>query len=169
MKLSSFVCAFALLATTFFAGNASAHDKLDEHTIEELAANPVMIQNAELSLDPLEQTEQIAAMIEVVFEPLEQDVPGIVDKMIAIADCESYGGNDGILMHIDTNGRLIKGATSDTGVFQVLLNTHRDHYRRYGLDPREVADNIKFARVLVEGRLARGSWAYADWVCARLV
>ena len=69
-------------------------------------------------------------------------------------------------MHIGPDGRLIKGATSDSGVFQVLLYTHRDHYGSLGLDPRQVDDNIKFARVLVEGRLARGSWAYADWVCA---
>lgn len=168
MKLRSLWCTIALVAIPF-ATNASAQPAMTGEVIKQLEADPVMIENDQLSLDPVEQTQQIAAMIEVVFKPLEPKVPGIVNKMTAIADCESYGGRDGLMMHVNPDGQIIKGATSDTGVFQVLLYTHRKHYTRYGLDPRQVDDNIKFARILVEGRLARGSWAYADWVCAKLV
>jgi len=139
------------LAATMLAGNANAE----------------MLDNGELSLDPAEQTEQIESMIEIVFEPMEKKVPGIIKKMTKIADCESYGGNDGLIMHIKSDGALARNSKSTaTGAFQVLLGYHRKTYSKLGLDPRQVEDNLLFARFLVEGRISRGQWAYADWECA---
>ena len=102
-----------------------------------------------------------------MFAPLEPAIPGVVDAMIQIADCESYGGQDGMLMHIDPDGELVENPRSSaTGVFQVLLYTHRDDYESLGLDPRSVLDNIKFARKLVERRYMRGLNPYEDWECS---
>jgi len=152
MKIRSLICALALAAVAF-AGNANAE----------------MLENSELSLNPEIQTEQIETMIAIVFDPLEAKVPGIVNKMIDIADCESYGGNDGMIMHINPEGEIVANSSprsSATGVLQVLLITHRPTYTEMGLDPIQVGDNLMFGRHLVEGRLERGQHPFADWVCA---
>jgi len=135
--------------------------------IQPPVASQLALSNARLSSDPLAQTEQIKEEIVTVFSPLEPAIPGVVEAMIQIADCESYGGQDGMLMHIDPDGELVENPRSSaTGVFQVLLYTHRDDYESLGLDPRSVLDNIKFARKLVERRYMRGLNPYEDWECS---
>lgn len=128
---------------------------------------PLPLSNARLSPDPSTQTAQIISVIEQTFAPLEDDIPGVVESMIQIADCESYGGIDGMLMHKDPAGELVKNPRSSAaGVFQVLLYTHRSDYEDLGLDPRGVVDNIQFARKLVERRHERGLNPYGDWECS---
>ncbi len=135
--------------------------------IQPPVATPLALSNARLSSDPLAQTQQIKAEITKVFAPLEPAIPGVVEAMIRIADCESYGGPDGMLMHVGPDGELVENPRSSaTGVFQVLLYTHRDDYEALGLDPRSVLDNIKFARKLVERRHIQGVDPYADWECS---
>ena len=138
-------------------------------TAATLMATPAMaemLDNSELSLDPATQTEQIVEMIEIVFEPLETQVPGVVEQMVRIADCESYGGRDGMIMHLDPSGELVYNPSprsSATGVLMVLLITHRPTYTQLNLDPTQVGDNIVFGRYLVEGRLQRGLEPFGDW------
>ena len=161
MKIRS-LCALTLVAiTVMIAGNANAHHTLTAEVIEEILEQPEMLDNSELSLNPAEQAEQIEAMIEEVFEPMEEVVPGIVDKMNDIAECESNK------LQLDVNGRLIRGQTSDSGIFQVLLVTHRPDYQRIRLDPQNAPDNVVFARFLVERKVKQGRRnVYEDWVCA---
>jgi hypothetical protein len=151
MKLRSLTSAFAL-AATLFAGNANAE----------------MLENSELSLDPVQQTDQIEAMIETVFEPLEKKVPGVVKKMIKIADCESYGGRDGLIMHVDQSGQLIRNTETKRarGVFQIVPNPHDKMAASMGLDVVKVSDNIQYSRFLVEDRIRMGHKPFTDWVCA---
>lgn len=121
-----------------------------------------LLDNEQLSLDPTEQKEQLEVMIEVVFKPLEQKVPGIVSKMKNIADCESN------IQHLLPDGSLKVNPDPDSsasGVFQVLLITHRPDYQRIDLDPRNAADNVKFARYMVERKLRSGRPPFEDWVC----
>lgn len=135
--------------------------------IQPPVAPPLPLSNARLSSDPDTQTQQIKEEIIKVFSPLEPVIPGVVATMIQIADCESYGGPDGRLMHIGPDGELVANPRSSaTGVFQVLLYTHRDDYEALGLDPRSVVDNIAFARKLVERRHLRGLNPYGDWECS---
>jgi len=130
-------------------------------------ASQLALSNARLSEDPYTQTKQIKEEIIAVFTPLEPVIPGVVEAMIQIADCESYGGQDGLLMHIGPDGELVENSRSSAaGVFQVLLYTHRDDYEALGLDPRSVIDNIKFARKLVERRHLRELDPYGDWECS---
>ena len=141
---------------------AAVHYRIQPAPVAQLA-----LSNARLSDDPYLQTEQIKQEITKVFAPLEPTVPGVVEAMIRIADCESYGGLDGMLMHIGPDGGLVENPhSSAAGVFQVLLYTHRSDYEELGLDPRGVIDNIWFARKLVERRLQRGLSPYGDWQCA---
>jgi len=131
------------------------------------ALPPLPLSNARLSPDPAAQTAQLATLIQETFGPLEEDIPGVVDAMIDIADCESYGGNDGMIMHIGPDGELVKNPRSSAaGAFQVLLYLHRADYEQLGLDPRSVIDNVQFAKELVERRHARGLNPYGDWECA---
>lgn len=149
MIRSSLICAVAT-AATLMATTAMAE----------------MLDNSELSLDPATQTVQIVEMIETVFEPLAAQVPGVVAQMISIADCESYGGRDGMIMHLDPSGELVYNPSpksSAAGVLMVLLITHRPTYTQLGLDPTQVGDNIVFGRYLVEGRLQRGLEPFGDW------
>gem|GEM_PF-972828 len=128
---------------------------------------PLPLANPRLSLDPVTQTAQLTSAITEAFLPLEEDIPGIVDDMLTIADCESYGGKDGLLMHVGPDGELVKNPNSSAaGVFQVLLYLHRDDYANLGLDPRQVGDNIEFAKELVERRHKRGLSPYGDWECS---
>jgi len=152
---TTLLCALTIVATTSlmpFAKTASAE----------------MLDNSELSLDPAKQTDQIEAMIETVFEPLEEKVPGVVKKMIKIADCESYGGRDGLIMHIDKAGKLIRNAKTKRarGVFQIVPNPHDKMAASMGLDVTKVSDNIQYSRFLVEDRLRMGDKPFTDWVCA---
>ena len=151
MRLSTLICALALVATT-------------TATI----ANAEMLDNSDLSLDPVAQTEQIETMIEIVFEPLEPKVPGVVEKMIQIADCESYGGRDGLIMHVDYSGNLIRNHETGRarGVFQIVPNPHDKMAASLGLDVTEVSDNISYSRFLVEDRIRMGDNPFSDWVCA---
>jgi hypothetical protein len=151
MKLRSLTSAFAL-AATLFAGNANAE----------------MLENSELSLDPVQQTDQIEAMIATVFEPLEKKVPGVMKKMIKIADCESYGGRDGLIMHVDQSGQLIRNTETKRarGVFQIVPNPHDKMAASMGLDVVKVSDNIQYSRFLVEDRIRMGHKPFTDWVCA---
>lgn len=136
----------ALLAT-LMAGNASAET----------------LKNEDLSLDPNTQTAQIKEVIEAEFADLG---PQVVKKAIRIADCESYGGRDGLIMHIGPDGKLVRNPKSSAGgVFQTLLKTHGPTARKLGLDLTQVSDNVKFARYLVDGRRSRGQHMFADWVC----
>jgi len=138
------------------------HAQIQPPVVSQLA-----LSNARLSADPYLQTKQIKAEIIRVFEPLEPRIPGVVEAMITIADCESYGGFDGNLMHIDPDGELVKNSRSSAaGVFQVLLYTHRADYEALGLNPRGVLDNIEFARELVLRRYERGLDPYGPWECA---
>jgi hypothetical protein len=135
--------------------------------IQPPVASQLALSNARLSSDPLAQTQQLKEEIVKVFSPLESAIPGVAEAMIRIADCESYGGQDGMLMHIGPDGELVENSRSSaTGVFQVLLYTHRSDYEALELDPRSVIDNIKFARKLVERRQARGLNPYGDWECS---
>jgi hypothetical protein len=135
--------------------------------IQPPVASQLALSNARLSTDPLTQTQQLKEEIIKIFTPLESAIPGVVTAMIRIADCESYGGYDGMLMHIGPDGELVKNPRSSAaGVFQVLLYTHRSDYEALGLDPRSVIDNIKFARKLVERRHVRGLSPYGDWECS---
>lgn len=145
MTRRSLICAVALAAIAF-AGNANAE----------------MLDNNELSANPAVQAEQIETMIEVVFEPLEPQVPGIVDKMMDIAQCEST------MQHLLPNRRLVRNTKSSAaGVFQVLLVLHRPDYQKLGLDPRNVSDNIEFSAYLVERKIRQGRRnVFEDWVCA---
>ena len=141
---------------------AAIHSRIETPVAAQLA-----LSNARLSADPATQTAQIKQVIEDTFAPLESEIPGVTKTMINIADCESYGGIDGMLMHIDPTGELITNAhSSAAGVFQVLLYTHRSDYENLGLDPRGVLDNVQFARELVERRHNRGLYPYGDWECA---
>jgi len=151
MIRSSLICAVATVAT-LMATTAMAE----------------MLDNSELSLDPATQTEQITTMIEIVFEPLAVQVPGVVDQMVRIADCESYGGRDGMIMHIDTGGQLITNAVTGRarGVFQIVPNPHDRMATSMGLDVTKVADNIEYSLFLVTDRIRMGDSPYKDWVCA---
>ena len=127
-------------------------------------ANAEMLDNNELSQNATVQAEQVVNMIEIVFEPLESIVPGIVDKMIDIGDCESglnqLRPNRTLIVNPDPN-------SSAAGVFQILLITHKPDYQRENLNPAEVADNIQFARFMVERKIGQGrNNVYEDWVCA---
>lgn len=151
-----------LMAAVLGVCTAAIHSRIETPVASQLA-----LSNARLSAEPLVQTEQIKEEIKKVFAPLEPEIPGVVEAMTNIADCESYGGNDGMLMHIGPDGELIDNAhSSAAGVFQVLLYTHRPDYEELGLDPRSVLDNIQFARVLVERRHNRGLNPYGDWECS---
>lgn len=151
MKRRSFGSAFAI-AATLMATTASAE----------------MLDNDDLSSDPAVQTQQIETMIEVVFEPLEKKVPGVVKKMIKIADCESYGGRDGLIMHVDQSGQLIRNTETKRarGVFQIVPNPHDKMAASMGLDVVQVSDNIQYSRFLVEDRIRMGDDPFEDWVCA---
>jgi len=141
---------------------ASVYARIPEPTMSQLA-----LSNARLSADPDEQTEQITKEIKKVFAPLEPSIPGVVEAMLQIADCESYGGRDGMLMHIGPDGELIENPDSSAaGVFQILLYTHRSDYEAMGLNPQSVMDNILFARKLVERRHSSGLNPYGAWECA---
>jgi hypothetical protein len=133
-------------------------------TLFATAANAELLANSDLSLDPVEQATQVDAMIAVVFEPLEPKIPGIVDKMVDIADCESNRNQ------LRPDGSLKENSDPDSsaaGVFQILLITHRPDYERKNLNPVEVADNIRFARYMVERKHRRGREnVYEDWECA---
>ena len=151
-----------MMATILGVCTVAIHMRVPSPVAAQLA-----LSNARLSPDPLVQTDQIKEEITKVFAPLEPEVPGVVEAMIHIADCESYGGQNGMLMHINPDGELVENPySSAAGVFQVLLYTHRDDYEALGLDPRSVLDNIKFARKLVERRVQRGLNPYGDWECA---
>jgi len=162
MKLRSLTSAFAL-AAMLFAGNANA-ETLDAQEIKRLLEQPEMLDNNELSPDPVEQAKQVEAMIEVVFEPLEQRVPGIVDKVIDITDCESG------LNHLWPDGTLKINPdpkSSAAGAMQILLITHRPDYQRVGLDPKNAPENFIFGRYMIERKLKQGRKnPYEDWVCA---
>lgn len=135
--------------------------------IQTPVAAPLPLANSRLSSDPYAQTQQIKDEIVKEFAPLEPAIPGVVEAMIRIADCESFGGDDGLLMHIGPDGKLVANARSSAaGVFQVLLHTHQEDYEALGLNPRGVLDNIKFARELVERRHVRGLDPYGDWECS---
>ena len=150
------------MVTVIGVTTASIHAR-----IQPPAASQPALSNARLSPEPEVQTKQIKEEIIEVFSPLEPVIPGVVEAMIQIADCESYGGQDGMLMHIDPDGELVENPRSSAaGVFQVLLYTHRADYEELGLNPRSVLDNIKFARKLVERRHVRGSDPYGDWECS---
>jgi hypothetical protein len=142
----------ALMATITFAGSASAE----------------MLANSDLSLDPATQTEQIEEMIETVFQPMESQIPGITDKMVSIADCESYGGRDGNIMHIGPDGNVILNSETQRarGVFQIVPNPHNRMAATMGLDLNQVADQVFYARFLVQDRVRMGDGPYTDWVCA---
>jgi len=140
---------------------AAIHSRIQPPPVTQLA-----LSNARLSGDPYQQTNQIKTEIRRVFSPLETLIPGVTEAMIKIADCESYGGDDGMLMHIGPDGELVANhRSSAAGVFQVLLYTHQSDYQELGLDPRGVLDNIEFARKLVERRYLRGLNPYGDWQC----
>lgn len=157
------VVAYGLLMSAIVGlCTAAIHARIPTPTYSQLA-----LSNARLSDDPYEQTKQIKAEIERIFQPLEQEIPGVVGAMINIADCESYGGNDGKLMHIGPDGNLVANhKSSAAGVFQVLLYTHQSDYEELGLNPVGVLDNIEFARELVTRRHMRGLDPYGDWECA---
>lgn len=141
---------FAVLAT-LMAGAVSAETTLN---------------NEDLSLIPEVQTEQITEVIVAEFKDLG---PQAVKKMISIADCESYGGRDGLLMHIGPEGELVENSdpkSSAAGVFQTLLITHGPKAQELGLDLTHVTDNVRYARYLVDSRRKRGLNPYGDWVCA---
>jgi hypothetical protein len=162
---SSLRCALALAAIVF-ASAANAHHTLNPEAIEELLEHPAMIDNADLSLDPATQTRQIEAIIDVVFRPLEPFHPGIVNRMTSISDCESWGGGDGMIMHIDPQGDIVENPdpeSSATGALMVLLKTHRSNYAQLGLNPLQVSENIVFGRVLLEERISWGTWIYEPW------
>jgi len=164
MKFSKIgVIAYGLLMTAIIGVCLAAlHARIQPPVMTQLA-----LSNARLSEDPYQQTKQIKEEIERVFSPLESQIPGVVEAMITIADCESYGGDDGMLMHLDPDGELVKNPySSAAGVFQVLLYTHKADYKALDLDPRGVLDNIEFARKLVERRHLRGLDPYGDWECA---
>lgn len=138
-------------------------------TLMATAATAEMIDNSELSLDPKVQTVQIREMIEDVFNPLETRLPGVVSKMMSIADCESYGGRDGVIMHIAPNGQIIKNSQTGRakGVFQIVPNPHSRVAAEKGLDLNQVADQILYAKFLVEDRIRRRDGGpYSDWVCS---
>jgi hypothetical protein len=151
----------ALMATITFAGSASA-EMLDAQEIQELLEHPIMVDNSELSLDPSTQAEQIEAMIEVVFEPLESVIPGIVDKMNDIGVCESG------LQHLDENGNIILNFETKRakGVFQIVPNPHDRTSGEMGLDTDQANTHIVYARFLVQDRVRMGDGPYTDWVCA---
>jgi hypothetical protein len=88
--------------------------------------------------------------------------------MIRIADCESYGGRDGLIMHIDSDGQLIRNAVTGRarGVFQIVPNPHDRMAASMGLDVTKVADNIEYSLFLVTDRIRMGDSPYEDWVCA---
>jgi len=155
------LCALALAATVSCAGNAIAQI-LDAQEIENLLEQPEMLDNNELSLDPATQAEQIEAMIEVVFEPLEPIIPGIVAKMTDIGVCESG------LQHLDENGNIILNTKTKRakGVFQIVPNPHDRTSGEMGLDTDHANTQIVYARFLVQDRVRMGHWAYKDWVCA---
>jgi hypothetical protein len=151
-----------LMAATVGLCTVAIHARIPTLTYSQLA-----LSNARLSDDPYLQTKQIKAEIERIFGPLEVEIPGAVEAMINIADCESYGGRDGMLMHIDPDGVLVANPKSSAaGVFQVLLYTHQSDYAAMGLNPIAVLDNIYFARELVLRRHQTGHNPYKDWECA---
>lgn len=157
------LCALAL-AATLFAGNANA-ETLDGQEIQRLLQHPAMLDNSELSLEPATQTKQIVAMIEVVFEPLEAKIPGIIDKTIFVIDCETHNHRDGKITHLDGYGNLIKNATTRRakGAFQIVPNPHDHVAAAKGLDLNEIADQVIYAKFLIEGQLGRGNDPLEDW------
>lgn len=167
MNKGSLIYALALAATTMFAGNANAQT-LDADAIQELLEHPVMVDNDELSLDAAEQASQVKAMIQVVFEPLEVVVPGVVDEMKRIGYCESNLNHLWPENHPQAGELKVNSdpKSSASGVMQVLLITHQPDYQRYGLDPRNAPDNLVFSRYMVERKLRAGRPPFEDWVCA---
>ena len=76
-----------LMALVLGVCTAAVHARIQPPVASQLA-----LSNARLSSDPLAQTKQIKEEITKVFSPLESAIPGVVEAMIRIADCESYGG-----------------------------------------------------------------------------
>jgi len=158
------LCALALAATTSFAGNANA-ETLDGQEIQRLLQHPEMLDNSELSLDPATQTKQITAMIEVVFEPLEAKIPGIISRTITVIDCETHNHRDGKITHLDGFGNLIKNAKTGRakGAFQIVPNPHNRVATAKGLDLNEIAHQVIYAKFLIEGQVRRGNHPLEDW------
>ena len=134
------------------------------------SAVTAQITNDDLSLDPVEQTEQIKEVIEEVFV----DMPHLIDDVIVVFDCETggqsaSGGPNGIILHIKPNGQLERNPTTGAlGAAQIYSASHNRHFwARQQLDEPEIWDNVRYARALIEERMKRGHNPLADWRASR--
>jgi hypothetical protein len=84
---------------------------------------------------------------------IKEAFPDDYHRAVAVATCES-GLKPNAYNASNRNG------TTDGGVFQ-LNSTHYPRMEKLGLDPWNVHDNIKFARILYN----ESGWK--PWVCAK--
>lgn len=127
-----------------------------------------LISNKDLSLEPKEQTKQIIALIKNEFAGEPQSV---IETTVRIAMCESgprrYGRPAGIITHLEKDGSVQKGDidSRDTGAFQINPATHSRAWRKANpFNPREITDNVAYARALQKDRIRAGQYRFADWI-----
>ena len=100
---------------------------------------PVAVSIDETMHDESEMTQR-----EFIEAKIIEYFPNNTREMLAIASCESRG-----FVHREADGRLIKNPKSSaSGVFQVLLYTHRPDYERMGLDMQNIDDYMRFVQHL---------------------
>lgn len=115
-----------------------------------------------LSVEEAHAKESETVLIEEVIdwndkERVKQEIrkvfPENAETMIAIAQCES-----GLIP-------TAKGPTSDHGIFQLHMPSHRKEIEKQGIDVNDPADNIRFARYLYDHgglshwRASRNCWS----------
>ena len=128
------------------------------------------VSNTKLAPDAREQTAQIAKLIDEVFYDFSASDRLIIKR---IADCESggkkNGGPNGLITHLDENGNLITNRTTGAaGAMQILSRAHsRNFWARQTLDETQIRDNLHYARALIEDRVRRDQYKFADWYASK--
>jgi len=88
---------------------------------------------------------------EAVIQRIRQEFP-MAPVMVRVASCESGFSPDA---YNPTNG------SHDGGVFQISKKYHGAEMKKLGLDPFNVEDNIKYAKILYDAH------GLADWLASR--
>lgn len=85
---------------------------------------------------------------ERIKEEIRNTFPERPNTFVRIAGCESSGDPE----HIDSSKRAFNptNGSNDTGIFQLSQLYHGKRMKELHLDPWDVEDNIKFARMLYE-------------------
>lgn len=93
--------------------------------------------------------------VEKVVREYFSDIPAL----IPIAKCESG------FTHFLKDGSVLRGKVHppDSGVMQINVKAHGERLKKLGLDPTDLEDNLKFARILYNES------GVHPWVCARMI